>query len=249
MGLSRGVAATAEVPDDRVLLAVERAARHDTSISRRRPRAALWQNVILHLRLKIEGGSGTRRIREPMRRLEEAGLIVGGSDKGTRYWTVSKAGSERIGELRKAGRAILPESPQHQDWREARDFAEQELPYLLDDLLQALAGAVVLYFRNVPAHSDECFEVSARLHLHSWQVASAVHILHEWPEPAEDGGTDRDFFKEPGDVLLGSWERAARQVRREGRRDTWRWYGDLLPRNQHWIPSRRNPPLERPHYE
>jgi hypothetical protein len=106
--------ATAEVPDDRVLLAVERAARHDTSISMRLPRAALWQNILLHLGLKIEGGRGTRRIREPVRRLEQSGLIVGGSAKGTRYWTVSKAGSERVAELRKAGRAILPESPQHQ---------------------------------------------------------------------------------------------------------------------------------------
>lgn len=241
----------AEVSDDRVLAAVERAARHDWSPVRDRPRGALWNNVVLHLGLRVAGGAGTRRIRGPMDRLQSGELIVCVEYGKAGLWRLAPAGQARFGELRAAGVVALPESPQHRYWREAREFAEIEWPLLLGDLYDALREAGEIVWQRPLPHSDEWFEMSARLHLHAWQAASAHHVLHEWSEPDEDGGPDVDMHKEARDAGLDDWFRIAREVRRRGRRDVWRWYKELLPHEQPWIPSERGRPVgpEPAHYE
>jgi hypothetical protein len=92
--------------------------------------------------------------------------------------------AERLESGRDAGEVDdLPESPQHRAWRHARVKAAVRIEGFRQDLNDAVAEANRLLDQFRPVLAREWFEVSERLGLASWRLATSC--LTEWPEPGD----------------------------------------------------------------
>ena len=201
---------TTPIPDAMVLAATERAALH-----RQRPGVPIG-TIFEHLGLPRRA----RRVRPQMRALIDAGALATSRAHGVVLWSLTAAGRRQ---LRIAGDVELPESPQHQAWRAARGFAEQEIERFRSTLADVLAEATAML--DGPGSSDGWFEMADRLRKTAWRLGSATYCLREWSEPTDDRA-DIDDHTMPGGVLLGDDERASCRYRRLGRRNTNLWRGD-----------------------
>ena len=215
---------TTEITDVVTLAAVERAVRHRPA---GRPRAApLWE-IYEHLGVSSRSRAG-RCVRAQLAALDGSALSRA-KRHGVETWELTRAGRRRLSRLRAKGELPgLPESPQHRAWREARAFAEQRLEgfwsALLDDVQR---GHDLLDSHRVPGRppSDVWFELAERLHQECRQLAAATYCLSEWQEP-DDARADVDHHTDPDDRALDAKERAKRQARRAGRRNTRLWDSD-----------------------
>jgi hypothetical protein len=100
------------------------------------------------------------------------------------------AGRGRLARAKRNGTLPgLPESPQHQQWRRARDEALARIEPLRDELSQTLARATALLAREL-ASADEWFELGRELQDQCRGLACATYCVREWVEP-EDTRSDR----------------------------------------------------------
>lgn len=213
---------SAEVPDDIVLAAVERAARHSVPDEAGRSPGARWQDILDHLGQITSSRFETPRIVEPMDRLERAELIRTTPESPPDRWMLTAKGEKHLAAQKASDQIALPESPQHRRWREARDRAAAQIEEFFDDLVASMEAASDLF--NAPSpHSDEWFRAAERMRNAAWQAGSAMHCLYEWPEPDEDGGPDVDVLCEPGDHTHTPDDLAERQRRRSRRRTYTYW--------------------------
>jgi hypothetical protein len=170
-----------EPPADRlVLAAVDCAARHRIDGA---SAVALW-SVLDHLAIAPRA-SAARRVRLRLEALERDGSLSAGRRHGLRVWAPTDRGRRR---LRRDARALdeLPESPQHMAWRQARSAGGQELDRFAEDLGALLAQAGALLAGGAAAAGSDAWLVLAEELRHACRrVGSAVHCLHEWPEPGE----------------------------------------------------------------
>jgi hypothetical protein len=134
-----------------------------------------------------------------------------------------REGKRRLRRVRQVA-DLLPESPQHRKWREARALSEQKMESFSERLRATLEEAM-LALDGPPARSDVWFALSRRLALEAWRVGSATHCLREWPEPAEDRPDDDDLG-EPSDEELPTYQDNLRRARRSGRRHVLSWRDD-----------------------
>jgi len=215
---------TIEITDVLVLAAVDRAVRHEP---RGMPRAAPVWAVYEHVGVSSRSRAG-RCLRARLTALDGSGLSHG-KRHGVETWELTQAGKRRLSRLRAKGRLPeLPEAPQHRAWREAHAEAEQRIEgfwtALLDDVQRAHD---LLDAARVPEGppSDVWFELGERLHQGCRRLASATHCLYEWREP-DDSRADVDHHTDAGDGALDAKERARRQARRAGRRNTRLWDSD-----------------------
>jgi hypothetical protein len=141
------------------------------------------------------------RLRPRFRELEAAGLIAGVKRSGIVKYTATPSG-QRL--LRDAGEIVLPESPQHRRWREARDAADKRIGGFRA-VVGTLLGEAAAALATEDTDSEAWFVFSERLQRACWRLACATHCLHEWPEP-DDATADMD-----------------ENTRRLGRRDVTRW--------------------------
>lgn len=215
---------TIEITDVLTLAAVERAVRHErTGPQRAVPAFAVYE----HLGVSSRSRAG-RCVRAQLAALDGSGLSRG-KRHGVETWELTRAGKRRLSRLRAKGELPeLPESPQHRAWREARALAEQRIGGFWHMLLDDVQRAHDLLARPaVPgrSESDVWFELGERLHRESRRLASATYCLSEWCEP-DDARADVDHHTDPGDRALDAKERAKRQARRAGRRNTRLWDSD-----------------------
>ncbi len=98
-------------PDEIVLAAIDRAVR-----DRDRPTAPIWESF-KHLGIP-------RRARTQTFELVQARMVERSRVNSIEQFALSPAGRKR---LRRAGEVQLSESPQHQEWRNARVLAAQEI--------------------------------------------------------------------------------------------------------------------------
>jgi ribosome-binding protein aMBF1 (putative translation factor) len=224
------------VPGVLVLAAVDRAERHRRA-KVDPPGVPVW-GVLGHL----DAAARSRRARQVRERLDE--LVAAGSLErlrrhGTTVWTVTKAGRRRLVRARRAGRLpVLPESPQHQAWRKARELAGEridgfrldigeELEHareLLDAHMAVAAGRVAPELLG-ESTSDAWFEMAERLQHACRRLGSASYCLWEWHEP-DDARADIDDHRGPCDRAFDGKQRDMRLVRRHGRRNTRLWDRD-----------------------
>jgi hypothetical protein len=150
-----------------------------------------------------------------------------------------------LARARRAGEAVvLPESPQHRDWQDAREAATDRVGEFAGRLRGVLAeGGELLAAERVS--SDVWFELGERLQRLCWTLGSATYCLREWPEP-DNAHADIDDHCDPGDEWLDPEERHRRRFRRPGRRKVWNWMtsirGESLgePKHErHPIPERQ----------
>ncbi len=203
------------VPDSLVLAAIERAALHR---ARDTPDVPTWA-IIEHLALPRRA----RRVRGQLAALEVSGLLVRSRRYGVPSWVLTSAGRRRLQRARRAGTVpVLPESPQHQAWRNARTLAAQEIERFRDGVRGCLDDATGLLRADPPAPSDAWFAVGERLQRHCWRLASATYCLREWAEP-DDAHPDIDERLTPAEKRLDRAQRVMLRARRAGRRNTRLW--------------------------
>jgi DNA (cytosine-5)-methyltransferase 1 len=116
-----------------------------------------------HLDVPTRSGRA-RRVRVRLEALVEAGVLERCRRQGMEFWRFTPHGRQRLRDAYEAGRVpVLPESPQHRKWRDARVLAGQELERLCQELHHALGDTEGLLDANERAHSDAWFESTARL--------------------------------------------------------------------------------------
>jgi hypothetical protein len=198
---------TNEIPDVTVLAAIDRAERH-----RGRPGAPVWL-IFEHLGIPRR----SRRVRVQLQALVQDGAIEQRRAHGVNIWALAASGRRRLQEV---GRVDLPESPQHCQWRNARTLAAHEIERFRAGM-HDLANEASTLLGDTP-DSDAWFELADRLHRAARRLGSATYCLHEWMEP-DDDRADIDDHVSPTDLALDTRERARRQARRAGRRNTRLW--------------------------
>jgi hypothetical protein len=100
---------------------------------------------------------------------------------------------------------VLPESPQHRHWREARAAAERRIAGLRDDLRAALAEGGIL-LADDGTDSEAWFVFGERFAEACKRLGSATYCLREWAEPSDDAA-DVDDDRRPGRRSTYSWDK------------------------------------------
>jgi hypothetical protein len=200
-----------------VMAAIDRAERQNPI----NPGAPVWE-ILEHLDIPRR----TRRARQTKARLAELteeGLIDPFRRGSIPVWKLTAKGRKHLARATARGRVpVLPESPQHKNWRRSRDLAEQARIPSRFALGDALVDAFFLLDMKPAPHSDVWFGLAERLQVGARQLGSVTHCLYEWPEPSDEH-PDIDTLSEPGDRNLTSSERQAARARRHARRNTDLW--------------------------
>lgn len=172
------------VPDALVLAAIRRAQRHG------RKEVPRWR-VAEHLGF-VHNSATTRRLRPQLESLRAAGSLERVRKHGQYQWTLTPTGSRRLAAARRAGRVgELPESPQHREWRHAREEAERRYDDFRTLLYLTLEAAEDAAEPAIGPGSEAWFELGERLRATFWLMGSVTHCRDEWPEP-DDARADRD---------------------------------------------------------
>jgi hypothetical protein len=199
------------VSDDLILAAVARAERH-------RCRDAITR-LDIHHHLHIPSRSGkVRVIKARVAALTEEDCLEQSRKYGIDAWALTPKGRRRLKRADVAG--LLPESPQHQKWRQASTLAGQEIERIRETLRASLAEALEKLDTDAP--SDVWFAFSERLQRDAWRLGSATYCAREWAEPSDDRA-DIDDHTEPSDAKLSREKKARRRGRRQGRRSVRSW--------------------------
>jgi len=204
--------------DELVLAAVERAARHRDKAS---PAVPIWA-VLEHLHL-ARRSAAARHVRSRLDALCAGGWVERSRRHGVPTWQLTPSGRGRLEAVAgAAGMPVLPESPQHRAWRNARTLAAQEIERFRGHMQDQLDAAALLLDADPPAGSDAWFELAEGLRSACRTLASASYCLHEWDEP-DDAAADLDDGLDPGDEQLEPTARRHRRALRAGRRNVALW--------------------------
>jgi hypothetical protein len=164
-------------PDALILAALKRAELH----SERDQPGAHYSSVVAHLGLKM-GSSTGHKLRPRVRAMEAAGLIGSFKRHGSLAYVATPEG-ERV--LAAAGAVALPESPQHRQWREAREAASESIDSFRDGLLALLdEGAALLATDSTD--SEAVFVFGEKIGKACKRLGSATYCLREWAEPNDE---------------------------------------------------------------
>lgn len=217
--MSRDTRRPPPLPSDATILAAfERAQRHHTGVH---PAVSLHA-AVAHLGLPWHAGTA-RRLGPPLRRLQDAELVRTVYPQGNRGWELTPTGRRRLRTLRRAGKVDeLPESPQHREWRTARELARDCMPDFEQQLSDLLDRAQALLAAPAVVNSDDWLLLADDLKRACRRVGSAIHCRHEWPEP-DDRKPDTDNLREPHDKRRPRELRARLHALRHGRRDPAGW--------------------------
>lgn len=212
---------TAKTPapsDELILVAVERAHRQRPVDSPGVPR----REVVAHLGL-TGNRSASVQVRDALERLAEQGLLKGRRWHGSQLWELTPAARQRLQEpVCLEAVALLPESPQHRAWREARVLAREEIGRFREELRVALEQSVAMLDAEESPDSDAWFERTEEIFGLCRRLGSAVYWLSEWPEPSEQHA-DIDQHESPTDLGCTEEELRVRRARRVGRRAVFLW--------------------------
>ncbi len=172
-----------------VLAAVDRAGRHRGGEGYVPMR---W--IAAHLGLPHNGWT-TRRVRPFLDALTQAGAVVSERRHGHPAWVVTDTGRQRLG---RAG-LVLPESPQHEQWRRARELAHERVEGCREGLRGALGDAHRLLDAEGigvdpgRVRGEMWVDLGERLAWECERLGVALFCLNEWAEP-EDANRDSPSF-------------------------------------------------------
>jgi hypothetical protein len=183
-------------PDALILAALKRAELHR---GRDEP-GVHYSDIVAHLGLKM-GPSTGHKLRPRVRAMEAAGLIVAFKRHGSLAHRATPKG-ERV--LRAAGEVALPESPQHRQWREAREAATERIAGFRDDL-RALLDESAALLADEATDSEAWFILGERSGRACKRLGSATYCLRDWAEPS-DASADIDESRRLGRRNPRSWD-------------------------------------------
>jgi hypothetical protein len=202
------------VSDEVVLAAVERAERH----REREGEGVMMSDIAEHLGF-VHGSWTTRRLRPQIEAFIAAGLLVRSRRHGVVVWGLTSTGRGRVEQT--SGSVVLPESPQHRVWRQARALAAERIDAVSEQASGVLEAAMDA-LDSEGVRSDAWFALAERLQSVCWQLGSVTYCLSEWAEP-DDASADVDDRTEPSDETFDPDELGGVRYRRSGRRNVWKW--------------------------
>lgn len=204
--------------DELVLAATERAARHRARNTAAVPTWAIFAHLAIPRR-----SADARHVHVRLDVLHAAGWIEPRRVHSVASWELTVAGQRHLKRARRRGDVpALPESPQHQAWRNARTAAAQQIERFRRALRGCLGEAEQMLDAELAPSSDALFELAERLQRNCRRLASASYCLHEWSEP-DDARTDIDSHLDLAASGLPAAEQQLRRGRRAGRRNTALW--------------------------
>jgi hypothetical protein len=184
MGAVRVPARFEPVSDVVVLAAIERAECHTQASE------VLWRVIPRYLGF-AHNGATTLRLRPQVEALTKAGLLKRSRVRSKDAWGLTSEGRERLAGARRGGEAVeLPESPQHEVWRDAHEKAAERIDFFREQTRRSLKEAGGL-LDDEQASSDAWFVLAECLKQKCSQLGAATHCLHEWGEP-DDAQADVD---------------------------------------------------------
>jgi len=177
------------VPDMLILAAVQRAERHG-------PKPPLPHRIVgAHLGFK-NTAPNSRLLLPRLKALRDAGSLASSRKFGKDRWTLSRSGRSRLAAARRKGEVgELPESPQHREWRHAREEAAKRIVGFKEHTRDLVEEADRKLVDAKHPTADELLSLSRRFEWAFWLLGSATYCLHEWPEPDDakmDSGEHRD---------------------------------------------------------
>jgi hypothetical protein len=206
------------IPDEMVLAAIDRAARHRARDHADVPGWAITEHLGIGRR-----SAAARHVRSLLAALLEAGRLERSRRHGIPVWALTRSRRRHLERASRSGSVpALPESPQHRRWRDAQTLAEQEIERFRQALQTSIDEAVQMLDSRPVVSSDAWLELSEQLRRDTWRVGSATYCLHEWVEP-HDEQADVDDRRDPDDYKLAAAERARRKSWRAGRRNLRLW--------------------------
>ncbi|HEX4483532.1 MAG TPA: hypothetical protein VH081_07060 [Solirubrobacteraceae bacterium] len=165
------------IPEATVLAAVRRAELHG---EHRRAGVSL-PTIKAHLGLRHTGWT-TQQIRPMLEKLVADELLRYCWRHSRQWWAITSPGKRRASTF-----DVLPESPQHRKWREARLLAEQERERVWTAALDAVETAedALTNAKNVKPTSETYLAIAKRLDDTFNNMASVAYCLAEWDEPSD----------------------------------------------------------------
>jgi DNA-binding PadR family transcriptional regulator len=163
------------IPDGTVLAAVRRAQLHREN----RQVGVSLPTIKQHLGLRHTGWT-TQQLRPTLDELVAAGLLRYSWRHSRHWWAITPPGKRRASPF-----SVLPESPQHRKWREARILAEQERERIWTAALDAVEAAedALTNAKNVKPTSETYLAIAKRVNATFSNMASVAYCLAEWAEP------------------------------------------------------------------
>ncbi len=182
----------APLPGQIVLLAaIDRAVRHlawhqrtvAARTGRTRGEGAPVFVISEHLGLGRSPSVALRReLRRQLDGLVGEGLLTSAVEAARPTWALTEEGGKLVARHRRKAWAVLPESPQHRAWREARELAASEIEALRADVHDTLSAAVALAEREPHDHAS-LDQMGRQLRGAFHRLAGASYCLYEWAEP------------------------------------------------------------------
>jgi DNA-binding PadR family transcriptional regulator len=174
------------VSENLVLAACERAQRHGSA----RAQPVTLRQIGDHLGFQRSAYT-TRRLGLLARALEQAGALERSRAYGGERWALTAAGRRRLRRARASGEPlVLPESPQHREWRQKHARAVEGLEGYRERMREALAEAVGL-LEDERSDSEAWRAMAKRLEVRAQLLSSAIYCAREWAEP-DDAQRDVD---------------------------------------------------------
>ena len=198
---SRELGSYEPVPDELILAAIERAARHGAE--------EVWIAVVGEHLGFAHTPHNTRRLRIRLEELRVKERCLERHDRyGREYWSLTATGESWLKALRHEGRlGELPESPQHREWRHAREAARRrggDFRGLATDTVEEAQTALTSY---VSPDAATWLRLSERLAAALWLLGSATYCLEEWAEPDDArADIDDDPGPAPGRRAITAWK-------------------------------------------
>lgn len=134
---------------------------------------------------------------------DDHGWLRQSRHRGQDRWALTDAGAKRLSRALIDGVGDeLPESPQHRQWRQAREHAAARIEALQNELGEALADVNAMLDAEAPAPAADWLAQAETLRRRAVAVGVARYCLYERPEP-DDAHADRDEFIEPSGSPVG----------------------------------------------
>jgi hypothetical protein len=186
-------------PDALILAALARAELHNG----RDEAGVLYSSIVDHLGLKM-GSSTGHKLRPRIRAMEAAGLIRGFKRLGMIAYAPTPKGDRVLREAGAQAAIVLPESPQHRQWREGRAAAVERIDSFRDDLRAILSEGVAL-LADEATDSEAWAVFGEKTGKACKRLGSATYCLREWAEPS-DASADIDDSRRLGRRNPRSWD-------------------------------------------
>ncbi len=182
IALASDADAIESISDLLILAAIGRAQRHGQT------EGVLWNRVREHVGV-VNRAYTTRGLRAQANDLVAAGAVRVFRRSGNRVWGLTDEGRRRLTRAGREGKVPrLPEAPQHQAWRLARELAVDRIAPLRAAVGDALAETQVL-LKNEEAGAQAWFAQANRLKALCSELGWVTYCLDEWAEP-DDGRPD-----------------------------------------------------------